>query len=97
MINTSVRKFNQEYTIPSLYFLPFLAEIVFKSKLFYKIPKLREIWICRHFCVKLLTKKEQFDSWEFKVNKNGALCNNVEWIINHEKINIQRLETLFYI
>ena len=43
MINTSVRKFNQEYTIPSLYFLPFLAEIVFKSKLFYKIPKLREI------------------------------------------------------
>ena len=33
-------------------------------------------------------KKEQFDSWEFRISKNGALrYNNVKWIINHQKVD----------
>ena len=38
--------------------------------------KEKSIWICRHFCIKLLAtlKREQFDSWEFNlVSKNEAL------------------------
>ena len=45
-----------------------------------RVPKLTsKIWICRHFCIKLLAslKKKQFDSWEFRIGNNGALYNNV--------------------
>ena len=39
-------------------------------------------------------EKEQFDSWEFKVSKNGAIQQCV-FIIKYFKNNI--LKTLFYI
>ena len=62
-----LRSFWQKYTYSSIRLISSIISSHWSSivKVF---QNLRKIWICRHFCIKLLAilKKEQFDSWEFK-------------------------------